>query len=261
MVRPIFLAVDGKKRMVEVMDTIAVAMDGPIGPYMAGVKLNDAVHIVGGGPTLVGAVLAKYSDLGVCLDFKMADVSATDANIIGHYAEDADRLLTTVSVHSSVKTFVELLEKYPKIEVIAMGVPTDMPTEECVSRYGLPPADAMRKWYGILAKDFRSAIGQHDGPDNILPTALAVMSFDMIGAMCKTFPGLGAFTPGIRDDWMAQDHQVRKTGIAAALKLGARYVVMGAQLTKGNPDAGIDATKSQELTAAEIEKFYASQKV
>ena len=58
--------------------------------------------------------------------------------------------------------------------------------------------------------------------------------------------------PGIRDVWMSSDHQQRITGVRAALDLGATYVVMGAQLTKGNPDAGITPEQSCNFTQLEI---------
>ena len=58
---------------------------------------------------------------------------------------------------------------------------------------------------------------------------------------------------------MAPDHQKRITGAYEALKLGAWRLVMGAQITKGNPDKGVSTEESQAITLEEVEKFFTEQ--
>ena len=251
--RCIFLAVDGAVSRNQVYDTIGPVANGPVGSYLAGIKFNDALHIAGiSGPALVGVILDVYPEMGVCLDLKLADVSATDENIMTHYAQCAKRLLATVSIHSSIGVFRMFHEKFPEIKLICMGVPTDISEKECLARYGSQPSELMVRWYSALSEQFQRAAGINDRP-----TDLAVMSYEMVPVMRSSFSGLDAFTPGIRDEWMRKDHQERTTGVRAALEAGVRYVVMGSQLTKGNPSGGVSAQESQERTAQEIEAFFA----
>jgi hypothetical protein len=44
-------------------------------------------------------------------------------------------------------------------------------------------------------------------------------------------------------------------GVYEALAHGARWIVMGTQLLKGNPAGGITAEESQRRTLAEIQRF------
>jgi len=57
------------------------------------------------------------------------------------------------------------------------------------------------------------------------------------------------------------EHQKRIIGIYEALSKRATFAVMGAQMTKGNPDSNISAAESRKLTFAEIAKFYDNQAV
>src|SRR5680860_1057021 len=54
--------------------------------------------------------------------------------------------------------------------------------------------------------------------------------------------------PAIRDAWMDMGQQSpdRANGIKEALDAGANYLVMGSQLTKGNPDNGVDVVESRK---------------
>ena len=63
--------------------------------------------------------------------------------------------------------------------------------------------------------------------------------------------------PGIRDEWMARDHQERTTGVREALEKGAMWVVMATQILKGSPKNGISAEESRQRTLVEIQKFQA----
>ncbi|MCI0565022.1 MAG: hypothetical protein MN733_41685, partial [Nitrososphaera sp.] len=66
-----------------------------------------------------------------------------------------------------------------------------------------------------------------------------------------------AIVPGVRDGWMAKDHQERIAGVYETLKAGANWLVMGVQLSKGNPGKEISAEKSQQRTLAEVERYFA----
>lgn len=254
--RRIAIAPDGNPDLDSVLGAVDKIMSSRIGQYVGVIKINDSSHVPQSGPNVVKRLLAEYSDPGirVGLDFKLGDVEATDRNIYDHYAEFMDRLVATVSVNSAANVFVKLRERFPGMELIAMGIPTDIKAEECLRRYGETPADLMVQWYRALTNEYRNLIGDADA----LPTSMAVMSFDMIPAMKKAFPELLPFTPGIRDPHMADDHQQRKIGIADAFELEVRYAVMGAQLTKGNPAKNISADQSTDITIEAMEGYYAS---
>ncbi len=95
--------------------------------------------------------------------------------------------------------------------------------------------------------------------DNIEPFDLIVCSAHELEFLQKTLPPTYHYiVPGIRDEWMRKvnEHQKRIVGVLMALEMGATYVVMGAQLTKGNPERTVTAEMSRLLTKEQIEIFF-----
>jgi orotidine-5'-phosphate decarboxylase len=249
------LALDGVYGEQTMLGTIATVMNGPMGPHMAWVKLNDGLHDRDGGPNVVDAILDRYDGIGVFGDIKGADVWGTINNICKRYGDAVARMLMTISIHVDHGVFVELGTNYPNLKVAAMVVPTDIGGAVFERRYGVIPSEAMRVWYGELVALYREELGIPDG----YPSELVIASADMLPTVREHFPGLLPVTPGVRDIWMVDpDRQKRTTGVRQALEAGARYVVMGAQLLKGA--TGVDARESQARTAAEIEAYFEAVK-
>ena len=83
--RCVFLAVDAPKSAGQALATIRAVMDGPMAPYLAGVKVNDALHGPWGGPNLVQSIRELWPGIGIFVDLKIADVDATVLNTINRY--------------------------------------------------------------------------------------------------------------------------------------------------------------------------------
>jgi hypothetical protein len=262
--RCVFLAADKIKEWDQLDELMATAAEGPIGPYLAGVKLNDALQGIPGfsGSDTVQGIMDSFPRLThVFVDLKLADVMDTDVNTIRHFYEpwgeeqDFPQIIATVSLHSAPKVFVGLANAFPQLHVAGMGVPTDWTAEQCVQRYGMPPFECMENWLRDLDETFPNL---KDAPEGRHPVEYAIASAEMLEMMNDRFPWVSCITPGIRDEWMLKGNQERIGGVAYALATGAKFVVMGAQLTRGNPEAGIDAEESQKRTADLIEEALAA---
>ena len=100
-----------------------------------------------------------------------------------------------------------------------------------------------------------SLIQQYEARESVfIPAELAIASFDMLVMMRELYPQFSCITPGIRDEWMLKGGQERVASTADALRAGAAYLVMGSQLTKGNPDRDVLPERSQELTAEQVKE-------
>jgi len=245
--RCIILAVDGSSSQEAAFSTIEMAAAGPIGPHLWAVKLNDVLH-ASFGHELIRRTKSAFPGLALFCDLKLADVTPTVVNTVRRYSDLVGDLLVTVSLHASPKAFVALRQSFSKLNIAAMGVPTDWTPEQCCERYGMDPGEAMQRWVSC-------AIDQCcDLVNNLLfePFSHAITSTDMLDVMCEHFSTVSRITPGIRDEWMTKGTQERTTGTADALRAGANLLVMGSQLTKGNPERDITPARSQELTAEQI---------
>ena len=251
--RCVFLAVDGQPTHSAALGLVEGVMAGPMAPYTVGAKWNDALHAEGwGGAKIVGDTLTKFPELRGFLDIKGADVVDTIENILKRYKNiGPERLLVTISVHSSVAVFKALAKNWPRLNVITMGVPTDIALEDFEARYGTTPAEAMKIWFRALTSQFRRDMGDNE----VWPSRYVISSLDMLEMYREEFPGVRPIVPGIRDAWMLKGAQKRTAGTYDALKAGAEFLVMGSQLFKGNSDAGISAADSQARTADEIKRF------
>ncbi|MFA5163447.1 MAG: orotidine 5'-phosphate decarboxylase / HUMPS family protein [Patescibacteria group bacterium] len=228
-----------------------------INKMLAYVKVNDGIHNYDcGGPALVAKIKEMLRieigpEVGLFLDLKVFDVSATLENYAKKYAAFQPDILT-VSSQCSVDGIIALRKALPATKLAMVSALTDMSVDECQRRFGMHP---VVKIFNDLA-NIRSEYQKKNAgtyPDE--PFDLIVCSPQEVRILKNNLPAsYGFIVPGIRDSWMLSDHQQRTTGVREALDLGASYVVMGAQLTKGNPQNDVSAVMSQDFTMAEIEK-------
>ncbi len=224
------------------------------------IKLNDGVHNLDlGGPQIVEEIVqclkGKGLPIGFFLDLKIFDVSATLVNVLRKYLNTPANILT-VSSGCSVAGIIELRKLLPNTKLAMVSLPTDISEDECVDRFGMTPADKIYSDIDRLRSFYQKKI-KFEKDINPEPYDLVVCSAHELSMLhLNCYAGCGFVVPGIRDKWMekAGEHQKRTTGVREALDLGATFVVMGAQLTKGNLQLGIGAEESCRLTMAEIEK-------
>lgn len=260
--RVVILPFDGYLNAEVLIGAFDKLMDQPgLSELIAYIKLNDGVHNSDvGGPTLLDVLkyklITRGLPIGIFLDLKIADVSATVINTLKKYALGKNDILT-VSSSVSAETVIKLRLLMPEVKLAMVSALTDMSRDECQARFGQTPEvkiynDLMniRKFYleAITCYDYRSVT--ITGPFDVI-----VCSKDDVSFLKNNLPESYEFiVPGIRDSWMTAGHQKRISGVKEALDTGATYVVMGAQLTKGNPETGITPIQSCELTKQEIAK-------
>lgn len=221
------------------------------------IKLNDGIHL--GGAGFVEAIyfeLAKnmHTNVKIFLDLKIYDVSATLVNVLKKYKDIPIIDILTVSSQCSVEGIAKLRKLLPRTKLAMVSILTDIDESQCRARYGQSPEikiynDLMniRYFYQKQAPEFQKSE----------PFDLLVCSPHELKFLGKNLPNeYGFVVPGIRDEWMkkADEHQKRTTGVKEALNNRATYVVMGAQIIKGNPELNITPEKSRQLTMNEIAK-------
>lgn len=236
-------------------------VDSDAEKMLAYVKVNDAVHSLdAGGPEIVAVLdvfLKEHAPkVGIFLDLKIYDVSATVINTIKKYSVCLPTILTVCS-NVAVETLIQLRVKFPDVKLAMVSVLTDIPDKECSRRFGQVPKIKIFSDLTNIREIYSEKIGEKyqswhtDGYNDYEPFDMIVCSPHEVSFLKKNLPASYKFiVPGIRDEWMkkADDHQKRTTGVAEALDLGADFVVMGAQLTKGNPANGISVLESREKT-------------
>jgi len=240
-----------------------------IGPLLAYIKVNDGVHNFDkGGPELVAQIqeiLYEHftGEVGVFLDMKVFDVSGTLINYARKYECCHPHIssypnILTVSSQCSIAGIMALRENLPDTKLAMISALTDMSEDECRRRFGLTPALKILSDLENIRLDYSLNSKGKELPKE--PFDLIVCSPREVAFLKKNLPEhYGFIVPGIRDEWMLSDHQKRTTGVREALDLGATFVVMGAQLMKGNPAKGISATESREMTMEEVAKSQAFQ--
>jgi orotate phosphoribosyltransferase len=260
--RVVILPFDGYENVDALTKAFNKLMDQPdLASLIAYIKLNDGVHNAdAGGPALIDALKYKLVTLGlpvgIFLDLKIADVSATVVNTLKKYALGENDIVT-VSSSVSVATLIALRPLIPNVKVAMVSALTDMSREECQSRFGQFPEVKIYNDLINIEKLYSEAIGRYQNwPHKVVrPFNMVVCSPHELTFLKKNLSDHYQFiVPGIRDAWMLSDHQQRTTGVRAALDAGADFVVMGAQLTKGNPKSEISAAQSIEFTKHEIAK-------
>lgn len=267
---PVILAIDGLKDQAAGLTVVReVFSDRSAFDLIGYVKFNDAVHI---GPdvgaefiSLARRTIAKMSgyhgagpvraeadrvvnNVGIFLDLKLADTSGTNVNTVAKY-EGIDILTVRDSV--SAKGWLALRRNLgSKTKLALVSALTDMPAEECRSRYGVMPAQKILN--DIIAIEAAYAkVREPSDPKE--PFDMIVCSPLEVQFLSNLFGYKFQFiVPGIRDVWMEKGQQARSTGVREALGLGATYCVMGEQMVKGNKDKGISPEKSRLMTLAEV---------
>jgi orotate phosphoribosyltransferase/orotidine-5'-phosphate decarboxylase len=261
---PVILAVDGLKSQADVLSAVhEVFSDGSSFDQIGYVKVNDAVHIGpdSGNVFIAGlrseiAIMRSPSlkvvvgNVGIFLDLKLADTSDTNVNTIGAY-EGIDILTVRDSV--SAKGWLKLRRKLGnKTKLALVSALTDMPIEECRSRYGVMPVQKILN--DIIAIEYAYSKVRESG-DPVEPFDMVVCSPLDVQFLSQLFGYKFQFiVPGIRDAWMEKGQQARSAGIKQAINFGASFCVMGAQMMKGNPDEGISPEQSRRLSAGQIAK-------
>lgn len=223
------------------------ANDG-VSSYVGMLKLNDALHIPRIGPDIINMARGVIPvHVGIFADLKIVDVSATVVNTLRRYAELKLDILTVFS-GVTIEALQTIRCILPSTEIALVDTLTDMSREQCRMRFGLDPEDKIaRALDGIL---------RYPGIQDKL-VDLVVCGVGEVEYLRERFSDdIGYVCPGIRDAWMAKDHQERTRGVYDALRAGATYMVMGTQLSKGNPGKGVSAQESREKTWLEIERYF-----
>lgn len=249
--KPVILPLDGYENPGVLLAEATRVLNEKDSNIIGFVKINDAAHMSEiSGPGMVNCLRGLKRDLGVFLDLKLGDTKGTLKNIASHY-EHPDIL--TVSAIIDAGGFLELRKTLPDTELALFSVPTDMNEERCKKRYGMTPAEKIIHDVRCLEEDYAD-IGKYD----FIPPP----PFDLIVSSPRELDELKAaglnkrykfICPGIRDEWMTKGQQARYTGVAEALEKGAKYVVLGSQMMKGNPDRGVSPQKSRKMTIEEID--------
>lgn len=246
---------DGLKKMLSIKG---------VSEIVAYIKLNDGVHNSDiGGPALIekiqrGLGKGNYNlPISIFLDLKIFDVSATVVNVLTKYLNILPGILT-VSSGCSVDGIIKLRKLLPNTKLAMVSVPTDISEDECIARFGMTPKEKIYyDLHGVRSVYTERIKGEDIDPE---PFDLIVCSYHEISFLDEAIPEYyGFIIPGIRDEWMKKkdEHQKRTTGVRAAIETcGTRpvYLVMGAQLVKGNPELGITPEESCQRTIEEMEK-------
>lgn len=264
--RLIILSRDGCELGGQVISELTLDVIQPgIGSLVDMFKINHATYASdmtapGLGLALKGVRGFNGAKYKLFLDSKSGDVAETLAKIAKHWRGIFPEIMTINSL-IAVKGFLEIKKQLPETSIALFSVPTDMSVEECKARYnGMTPTEKIFhdcEVYLELWEKFRQSEGLDLAKIYKKPFDLVVCSpreLDYLNdrGMGKYFKWI---TPCIRDYWMPKDHQVRTAGVLEALKKGAHKIIMCTQLTVGNPEEGISAEESQQLTLAEIDKF------
>ena len=260
----IILPLDGLKGSASLMAYLEkISSNEDLVKALAMIKLNDAVHTDIGGPSLIGNIrnlLAEKGifDIGIFLDLKVYDVSGTMINVLEKYAGYRPDIVT-VSSQCSVQGIIALHLLLPDTKLALVSALTDMTESECQARFGMSPQMKILNDLENIRSIYKKETAPKEGNSGLLPKEpfdLVVCSAKELPFLRKNLPeSIGFVVPGIRDSWMNADHQKRTVGVGEALDLGATFVVMGAQITKGAPENNISAEESFKRTIKEINKF------
>lgn len=266
MKKVIILPLDNISNITSFMEKLKEVFFVPsIRDLIAYIKVNDACHIYDGGVSLLHKVIHFLDEQGldevkIFLDLKLADTVGTIKNTLQHYVVFGSRIgIVTLSTSCSVDGICAAKKLLPDSKIALVSLLTDISEEECKFRYNdSPGAKIVDDLFGII--EWHRSNNKHNPLpfDAVVCSALEVNA--VRGALNNTESvNLEFIVPGIRDEWMVNDgdagQQQRYTGVYEALKSGADILVMGAQITKGNPKKGITPEQSIQRTFGEIQRF------
>jgi orotidine-5'-phosphate decarboxylase len=256
----VVLPMDGYANGQALMAALIRLLDEPgFSDSISHIKFNDAIHNPDfGGPAIVRVIqseLAKRDlDIKIFLDLKIFDVSATLENVLKKYIESPPDILTVCS-KCSVDGILKLKKLLPKTKLAIVSVLTDIDELECSIRFGHSPEVEIYTDLININRALAQKIGDFGSRDKLGLFDLIVCSPHELPFLRRNLPDTyGFIVPGIRDEWMKKkdEHQKRITGVRQALDGGATHVVMGAQMTKGNPEMDISPEQSRKLTKQAI---------
>lgn len=261
--KPVILPYDGFNDKDALLREVIHDLDNPgIIELLSFLKFNDAVFIPDVyGPGLMWIIWQELKkrnlqdQIGIFLDLKLADTSGTLKNIAHHFSSYQQNILTVRS-NLSGKGFLEIRRALPGVKIALVSFLTDNSEQDCLEQYGLFPEEKILHDMRIAQRKYER-VRQSEDPtfafDMVVssPRELSYLQRNEPHIFGRRFEKI---TPGIRDSWMAKGQQERISGVAQAIMDGADLVVMGSQMKKGNPEKGISAQKSQELTKVEIER-------
>lgn len=257
--RVLIFALDGCAGRIELSNRLDSLLEegrngkpNPIRALLAMVKCNDTVHLPNGGRAVLESIVqhvrsffdrdARPPRIGIMLDLKLADVSATNVNILSQYA-GIPLSIVTVSGVVSCQSLTAIRSLLPNTMIALVNALTDIPEDEFVESYGMLPVE----WITRRLRFYERRLGRKN------PIGAFVSSPLEVRALRETFGNrYRAIVPGVRSPFMANDHQERIASPRQAILDGAHYLVMGTQLSKGNPQAGISPEKSRLMTSQEI---------
>ena len=261
--KPVILSYDGFASSCRLLDDVEVDLrTALIINLVSFVKVNDALFsedIL--APIFIHKMwriiesLGLEKRIGIFLDLKLADTNGTVKNIAHHFHDSRQGILTVRS-NLSGKGYLEIRRMLPSVQIALVSFLTDNSVRDCLEQYGLFPEEKILHDMRIVQRKYER-VRQPEDPEFAFdmvvcsPLELTYLCRNEEYVLGRRFKKI---CPGIRDEWMAKGQQNRVTGVAKAMKDGANYVVMGSQMKKGNPDNGISAETSQEMTAIEIER-------
>lgn len=264
--KPIILPKDNCKSAAHLISELTLLMSQPgISDLVGIVKVNDGNYKFDMSSPFMGKALRAVAettgtDFGLFEDLKTGDVSGTLRNISDCFHGVRPEILT-VSAIIATKGFLEIKNRLPSTQIALFSVPTDMTVEECKRKNnGMTPGEKilfdieffMEEWGRVTKNNGIHQTGVYSTPFDLVVCSPRELDYLNDRGMGKLFKWV---CPGIRDEWMAKDHQERTTGVLEALEKGARWVVMATQIIKGSPSNGISPEESRQLTLEEIRKF------
>jgi len=234
---------------------------------LAYIKVNDGVHNPDfGGPEMVSEICKVLRDHNVeakiFLDLKIYDVSATVKNVLTKYQLFKPGILT-VSSSCSIDGIIELRKLLPNTKLAMVSMLTDIDENECQFRFGQSAGVKIYNDLMNIRRLYTQKMLSDETTKKHEPFDAIVCSPRELEFLKTNFITYQFIVPGIRDEWMKKEneHQKRVTGVAEALVKGASYVVMGAQITKGNPEMGITPEESRKRTVEQIEFAYSEEPI
>lgn len=257
--RKVILPFDGYPTAKDLLNAMEKTLAIPgLSELVAYIKLNDGLHNEDmGGPAIVKEIQKRLAEkdlpIDLFIDLKIFDVSATTENVLKKYKELKPGILT-VSSRCSIAGIIKLRKLLPETKLAMVSVLTDIDANESVDRFGQMPSDEIEHDLYHARKFYSGKIESVENPE---PFDLVVCSPLEVESIKENYPDYQFIVPGIRDKWMKKkdEHQKRTTGVKEAIESGADFVVMGAQLTKGNPEMNITPEESCRLTMEEFKKI------
>lgn len=257
--RVIILPLDGFASGRELLNyLLKIIEEEDLQSLLAYIKLNDGVHNSDmGGPQILADIKKLLRErnlpIKIFLDLKIGDVSGTVINTLKKYVDYPPDILT-VSALCSVESIMKLRKLLPTTKLALLSALTDISREEFLIRFGMTPeVKIFNDLNNIYPIYHERVLGDDSYPD--MPFDLVVCSPKELVFLKRNLSDSYEFiVPGIRDEWMKKDHQQRTTGVNKAISMGATFVVMGAQIVKGNPGMGVSAKESRRLTMLELRK-------